>query len=155
VVVTRATAAKGGGSTWWTRQFRALAAGQGSALSPAQASCYLAVARHVSPTFDNKVRLGTAAAAYEVLTMKRATAGQGKPTPAQALLKVERAKLDRAMLGGLLDFVHGKQAWDAPVLRRPKGGFYRFGQLVAMADRAHSSRSVEQMVEVRKLLGRI
>ena len=155
VVVTRATPEKGGGSRWWTRQFRALAAGQPSGLSPAQASCYLAVARHVSPTFEKRVRLGSSAAALDVLTMKKATAGPGKPTPGQSRLRVERAKLDRAFLGALLDFVHGKQAWDAPVVRRPQGGFYRFGQLVAMADKAHTSRSVDRMVEVRKLLGRI
>ena len=155
IVVTRATMGAGGGSSWWTRQFRSLAAGNGSALTPEQASCYLAVAREVSPTFARKVRLGSATAAYEVLTMKRADADVSKPTAGQARLRIERAKLDRALLGALLDFAHGKQAWDASVLRRPHGGFVRFAQLVRMADRAHAGRSVATMVEVRKLLGRI
>ena len=154
-VVTRATAAKEGGSAWWTRQFRELAAGRGSALTPTQASCYLAVARHVSPTFAKKLRLGTSAAAYDVLSMNRQKAGPAKPSMGQTRLQVERAKLDRALLGALLDFVHGKQAWDAPVIRREKGGFIRFAQLVAMADKARSARSVATMVEVRKALTRI
>jgi hypothetical protein len=101
------------------------------------------------------VRLGSSASAYAVLTMKRATVGPGKPTTGQSRLRVERAKLDRAYLGALLDFVHGKHAWDAPVVRRAKGGFIRFGQLVDMADRAHTGRSVDRMVQVRKMLGRI
>ena len=87
--------------------------------------------------------------------MKRPTDGATRPTPAQVLLQVERARLDRAMLGALLDFVHGKQAWDAPVLRRPKGGFVRFGQLVAMADEARASRSVDRIVTIRQALDRI
>ena len=154
VVVTRATADKHGGSSWWTRQFRALAAGKPAALTPAQASCYLAVARHVSPTFDRKVRLGSTAAAYEVLTMRRGD-GTARPTPAQVMLRIERAKLDRAMLGALLDFVHGKQAWDSRVLRRPNGGFVRFGQLVAMADEARAGRSVDRIISIRQALDRI
>ena len=114
VVVTRATADKHGGSSWWTRQFRALAAGKTAALTPAQASCYLAVARHVSPTFDRKVRLGSTAAAYEVLTMKRPAdrrdqahagagaapggAGQARPGDARraARLRARQAGLGRA-----------------------------------------------------------
>ena len=59
------------------------------------------------------------------------------------------------MLGALLDFVHGKQAWDARVLRVPRKGFVRFGQLVAMADEARASRSVDRIITIRQALDRI
>lgn len=154
-VVTRATAGKGGGTSWWTRQFRALTAGRSAALTPAQATCYLSVARQVSDTFGKRVRLTSSAAARDVLTMRRATAGQTRPTPTQALIQVERAKLDRALLGALLDFVHGKHAWNEPVVRMPRRGFVRFGQLVELADAAHTGGSVDRMVRLRKALGRI
>ncbi len=78
-----------------------------------------------------------------------------KPTPAQVRLEIERARLDRALLGALLDFVHGKEAWDARVLRRSHGGFIRFGQLVAMADEARAGQSTVRMIDIRKALDRI
>jgi len=154
-VVTRAVAGHGGGAAWWTRQFRALAAGRSAALTPAQASCYLAVAREVSATFEKRVRLTSSAAAHDVLTTTRSAAGPGRPPVGQTRLQVERAKLDRALLGALLDFVHGRHAWDEPVVRMPRRGFVRFGQLVDLADAAHTSRSVDRIVLLRKALGRI
>lgn len=150
VVVTRATADKMGGIRWWTDQFRRLDAGRRAALTPAQAGCYLSVARHLSTTLGLKLRLRTSPQAYDVLSMTRPS-GLTRPTPAQAELAQERDRLDRALLGALLDFTYGRRAWDTPVAREHRR-LITFAQLVDRADKARTSRSVERIRDVRKLL---
>lgn len=150
VVVTRATADRLGGIRFWTRQFRRLDSGRAAALTPTQASCYLSVARELSTTLGGRLRLRTSPEAYDVLSMTRRS-GPTRPDLGQAELQVERAKLDRALLGALLDFSYGRRAWSTPVARRHHS-WITFGQLVAQADQARSSRSVERIKVVRKKL---
>ena len=150
VVVTRGAADRAGGIRWWTRQFRLLDSGRAASLTPAQASCYLSVARQLSTTLRGKVPLRTSPQAYDVLSMTRLS-GPVRPTPAQAHLNAERDKLDRALLGALLDFTYGRRAWTTPVVRRHHA-WITFGQLVTMADQARTSSSVERIKDIRKKL---
>lgn len=153
VIVTRATADKMGGIGWWTQQFRRLDAGRKAALTPAQAGCYLSVARHLSTTLGLKLGVRTSPQAYDVLSMTRPS-GPTRPSLAQAELNRERDKLDRALLGALLDFTYGRRAWDTPVAREHHR-LITFAQLVDRADKARTSRSVERITDVRKLLTRL
>jgi len=150
VVVTRANADRLGGMPWWTWQFQRLAAGKRAALTPAQASCYLAVARQLSTTLGGRLRLTSPDQAYEVLTLTRRT-GQVRPSPQQALLNHERDRLDRALLGALLDFTYGRRAWNTPVVRRDHA-WITFGQLVHLADHARARSSVDAIKDLRKKL---
>jgi hypothetical protein len=153
VVVTRAVADRLGGTAWWTGQFQRLAAGKEAALSPAEASCYLSVARRLSSTLGTRLRLRSPGDASAVLAMTRPS-GASRPSPQQARLQHERDRLDRALLTSLLDFADGQRAWNTPVIRRGHA-WITYGQLVHLADRARASRSVDRVVDLRTKLERL
>jgi hypothetical protein len=123
-----------------------LAAGRPADISTAEAGCYLAIARHVSSTFGEAVPLATTGQAFDVL---KPGGGGG------AKLAAEREKLDRELLAALLDFAHGRVAWDTPVATRTDVGRVTFGTLVKLADQARAGTSVDRVMTLRQALGAV
>ena len=102
------------------------------------------------PAREQHVRRGRAARHHRP-GVRRAQAGGG----GGAKLAAEREKLDRELLAALLDFAHGRVAWDTPVATGTDVGKVTFGRLVKLADQARAGTSVDRVMTLRQALGAV